>query len=71
VSAVFQPYQRVKVYLSVMSIKGVSFSQIVRVAPGTVVQQSSAEPPVYRVELVFSFKGVKRVEVPEERIQPM
>ena len=23
------------------------------------------------VELIFSFKGVKRVEVPEERIQPM
>jgi hypothetical protein len=40
-------------------------------APGTILQQASAEPPVYLVELVFSFKGVKRVEVPQERIQPM
>jgi hypothetical protein len=71
VSAVFQPNQRVKVDLSGMTIKGVSFSQNVREAPGTVVQQSSVEPPVYLIELVFSFKGVKRVEVPQERIQPM
>ena len=70
-SAVFQPNQRVKVDLSGMTIKGVSFSQNVREAPGTVVQQSSVEPPVYLIELVFSFKGVKRVEVPQERIQPM
>jgi hypothetical protein len=26
------------------------------------------EPPVYKVELLFSFKGIKRVEVPVERI---
>ena len=67
----FQPNQRVKVDLSGMTIKGVSFSQNVREAPGTIVQQASAEPPVYLVELIFSFKGVKRVEVPQERIQPM
>ena len=54
-----------------MTIKGVSFSQNVREAPATILQQTSAEPPVYLVELVFSFKGVKRVEVPQERIQPM
>jgi hypothetical protein len=71
VSRVFQPDQRVKVDLSGMTIKGVSFSQNVREAPGTIVQQSSAEPAVYLVELVFSFKGIKRVEVPEDRIQPM
>jgi len=68
---VLQPDQRVKVDLSGMTIKGVSFSQNVREAPATIVQQASAEPPVYLVELIFSFKGVKRVEVPEERIQPM
>ena len=67
----FQPNQRVKVDLSGMTVKGVSFSQNVREAPGTIVQQASTEPPVYLVELVFSFKGVKRVEVPEARIQPM
>ena len=70
-SGVFQPNQRVKVDLSGMTIKGVSFSQNVREAPGTILQQTSAEPPVYLVELLFSFKGVKRVEVPLERIQPM
>jgi hypothetical protein len=68
---VFQPDQRVKVDLSGTTIRGVSFSQNVREAPATIVQQASAEPPVYLVELIFSFKGVKRLEVPEERIQPM
>jgi hypothetical protein len=68
---VFQPNQRVKVDLSGMTIKGVSFSQNVREAPGTILHQASTEPSVYLVELLFSFKGIKRVEVPEARIQPM
>ena len=42
----------------------------VREAIGTIVRQTSPEPPVYLVELLFSFKGVKRVEVPEERVHP-
>jgi hypothetical protein len=46
----------------------VSFSQNVREARGTIVWQTSVDPPVDLVELLFSFKGVKRVEVPEERI---
>jgi hypothetical protein len=46
----------------------VSFSQNVREARGTIVWQTSVDPPVYLVELLFSFRGVKRVEVPEERI---
>ena len=66
----FQPGQRVKADLSGMVVKGVSFSQNVREALGTVVRQVSAEPPVYEVELLFSFKGVRRVEVPAERIRP-
>jgi hypothetical protein len=37
-------------------------------ALGTIVQQISTDPPVYKVELLFSFKGIKRVEVPEARI---
>ena len=65
-----QPNQRVSVDLSGLTIKGVHFSQNVQKALGTVVEQVSAEPPVYLVELVFSFKGIKRVEVPEERIHP-
>ncbi|HEX2482120.1 MAG TPA: hypothetical protein VHQ69_09590 [Methylomirabilota bacterium] len=64
------PGQRVKVNLSDMVVQGVAFSQNVREALGTIVRQTSADPAVYLVELLFSFKGVKRVEVPEERIQP-
>jgi hypothetical protein len=66
---VFEPSQRVKVNLSGLTIKGVTFSQNVREALGTILQQVTAEPPTYLVELLFSFKGVKRVEVPEERIR--
>jgi hypothetical protein len=66
----FQAGQRVKVDLSGMVVKGVSFSQNVREALGTVVRQISAEPPVYEVELLFSFKGIRLVEAPVERIRP-
>jgi len=66
---VFEPNQRVKVNLSGLTIKGVAFSQNVQEALGTVIQRTAAEPPTYLIELLFSFKGVKRVEVPEERIQ--
>jgi len=66
---VFEPNQRVKVNLSGLTIKGVAFSQNVHEALGTVIQRTGAEPPTYLIELLFSFKGVKRVEVPEERIQ--
>jgi hypothetical protein len=66
----FQPNQRVTVDLSGLVIQGVSFSQNVQKAIATVLQQVSADPPVYKVELLFSFKGVKRVDVPEERIHP-
>ena len=63
-----EPGQRVTVDLSGLVIKDVSFSGNVKKALGTIVQQVSHAPPVYLVELLFSFKGVKRVEVPEERI---
>lgn len=67
----FQPGQRVKVDLSDLTVKGVTFSQNVREAVATIVRQVSPDPPVYLVELLFSFKGVKNVEVPETRIKPM
>jgi len=60
----FQPNQRVTVDLSGLVIRGVTFSQNVQKALGTILQQMSADPPVYKVELLFSFKGVKRVDVP-------
>jgi hypothetical protein len=66
-----QSGQRVSVDLSNLTIQGVSFSQNVQKALGTVVKQVSSDPPTYQVELLFSFKGVKRVEVLEERIHPM
>jgi hypothetical protein len=66
----FAPNQRVKVNLANLTIQGVQFSQNVQEALGTVVEQTSVTPPTYRIELLFSFKGVKRVEVPEERIRP-
>jgi hypothetical protein len=65
----FQPNQRVTVDLSGLVIQGVAFSQNVQKALGTILQQTSTDPPVYKVELLFSFKGVKRVDVPEERIR--
>jgi hypothetical protein len=65
----FQPNQRVTVDLSGLVIQGVSFSQNVQKALGTIVEQASTAPPVYKVELLFSFKGIKRVGVPESRIQ--
>ena len=66
----FAVNQRVKVDLSDLTIQGVRFSQNVREALGTILEQTATDPPTYRVELLFSFKGVKRVEVPEDRIQP-
>lgn len=66
----FQPNQRVTVDLSGLVIHGVSFSHNVQRALGTIVQQLPADPPTYIVELLFSFRGIKRVELPEERIKP-
>lgn len=65
----YQPNQRVTVDLSGLTIQGVHFSENVQKAIGTVVREISAEPPIYLVELLFSFKGVKRVEVPGERVR--
>jgi len=34
------------------------------------VERIGADPPTYCVELLFSYKGVKRVKVPEDRLKP-
>jgi hypothetical protein len=65
----FQPNQRVLVDLSGLVIQGVSFSQNVKEALATVVHELPTDPPGYLVELLFSFKGLKRVEVPADRIK--
>jgi hypothetical protein len=67
----FQVGQRVRCNLAGMQVRDVLFHAAVTDAVGTIVEQTSNEPPRYRVKLMFSFKGVDEVEVPEERIKAM
>lgn len=66
--AVFQPGQSVHVNLSGMQVGTVTFQAAVTAAVGTIVRQTSEVPSKYLVKLLFSFRGVSEVEVPEERI---
>lgn len=63
--------QRVRCNLAGMMVEGVGFSAAVTDAVGTIVKQTASDPPTYLVKLLFSFKGVNQVEVPEDRIKPM
>ena len=65
----FAPSQRVKVDLSGLNVQGVTFTQNIREALGTVVEKTASDPPRYLVELAFSFKGIKRIEVRGDRIK--
>ena len=65
----FQPGQRVRVNLAGMQVGKVFFQAAVTDAVGTIVKQTSEDPPKFLVKLLFSFKGVDEVEVPEERIK--
>ena len=65
----FQPGQNVRVNLAGMQVQGVVFHAAVTDAVGTVVKQSSDDPPKFLVKLLFSFKGVNEVEVPADRIK--
>lgn len=65
----FQPGQRVRVNLAGMQVGKVFFQAAVTDAVGTIVKQTSEDPPKYLVKLMFSFKGVDEVEAPEERIK--
>jgi hypothetical protein len=67
----FRPGQRVKVNLSGMKAGGVSFSQNVEAAWATIQSRVSEEPLVYHVELLFSFRGVRELDVPADRIRPL
>jgi len=67
----FQPGQKVRCNLAGIQVGEVLFHAAVTDAVGTIVKQTSAEPAKYLVELMFNFRGVKEVEVPEERIRPM
>jgi len=66
----FQPNQRVRVNLAGLMIQGVSFAAAVTDALGTVIRKTSDDPPRYLVELMFSFKGIKEIEISEDRIKP-
>ena len=65
----FQPGQSVRVNLSGMRVKNVTFQAAVTDAAGHIVRQVSEDPPVYLVRLLFSFRGVDEVEVPADRIK--
>ncbi|HEV2385758.1 MAG TPA: hypothetical protein VGS20_00750 [Candidatus Acidoferrales bacterium] len=64
-----QPGQTVRVNLAGMQVQGVTFHAAVTDAVGTIVRQTSENPPAYLVRLLFSFRGVSEVEVPAERIK--
>ena len=66
----FKEGQLVRVNLAGMQAGGVLFHAAVTDAIGNIVRQTSTNPSAYLVHLVFSFKGVSEVEVPEERVRP-
>ncbi len=63
-----QPGQQVRVNLAGMQVGSVLFHSAVTDAVGTIVRQISNDPSKYLVKLLFSFRGVDEVEVPENRI---
>ncbi len=52
-----QPNHRMTVDLSGLVVHGVAFSQNTQKRLGTIVQQSSTDPPTYTVDHLFTFKG--------------
>ena len=66
----FEAGQRVRLNLAGMMFGDVAFGSAVTDAIGTVVRQTSTDPPRYLVKLLFAFKSLTQVEVPEDRIRP-
>ena len=66
--ATLQPGQAVRVNLAGLQAGGVLFHAAVTAAVGNVVRQTSENPSKFLVKLLFSFRGVNEVEVPEDRI---
>lgn len=66
--ATLQPGQAVRVNLAGLQAGGVLFHAAVTAAVGNVVRQTSENPSKFLVKLLFSFRGVSEVEVPEDRI---
>jgi hypothetical protein len=65
---VFEPGATVRVNLSGLQVGAVVFHQAVTAAVAQVVRQTSQDPPKYIVRLLFTFRGVSEVELPEDRI---
>jgi hypothetical protein len=63
-----QPGQAVRVNLAGLQAGDVLFHAAVTAAVGNILRQTSDHPPKYLVKLLFSFRGVSEVEVPEDRI---
>jgi len=63
-----QPGQAVRVNLAGLQAGGVLFHAAVTAAVGNIVRQTSENPSKFIVKLLFSFRGVSEVEVPEDRI---
>jgi hypothetical protein len=59
---------QVRVNLADMRVGSVVFHAAVTDAVGTIVRQVSENPPTYLVKLLFSFRGMGEVEVPQDRI---
>ncbi len=64
----FEPGATVRVNLSGLQVGAVVFHQAVTAAVAQVVRQTSQDPPKYIVRLLFTFRGVSEVELPEDRI---
>jgi hypothetical protein len=66
--ASLQPGQAVRVNLAGLQAGSVLFHAAVTAAVGNIMRQTSENPPKFLVKLLFSFRGVSEVEVPEDRI---
>ena len=64
----FEPGQKVRINLAGIQVGEVLFHAAVTDAIGEVIRQTSEEPATYLVKLLFSFKGVSRLEVSAARI---
>ena len=59
--------QQVRVNLGGLPVGSVVFHAGVTDAVGTIVRQVPEDPRTYLVKLLFSFRGVDEVEVPQDR----
>ena len=66
--ASLQAGQAVRVNLAGLQSGDVLFHAAVTAAVGHIARQTSENPPKYLIKLLFSFRGVTEVEVPEDRI---